>query len=96
MVVTYYIKLFRTGVDRHNILMSLLLVGETIIAFRHIKKVCNFSLFYFTIYWPINYGWIFNMIIYSYYFNRVSQLGSTGEGEHFDQNNQKINIFGIK
>ena len=32
MVVTYYIKLFRTGVDRHNvILMSLLLVvAETI------------------------------------------------------------------
>ena len=33
MVVTYYIKLFRTGADRHNgILMSLLLlVAETII-----------------------------------------------------------------
>ena len=32
MVVTYYVKLFRTGVDRHSsILMSfLLLVGETI------------------------------------------------------------------
>ena len=32
MVVTYYIKLFRTGADRHNgILMSLLLlVAETI------------------------------------------------------------------
>ena len=32
MVVTYYIKLFRTGADRHNgILMSLLLqVEETI------------------------------------------------------------------
>ena len=30
MVVTYYIKLFRTGTDRHNgILMSLLLVAET-------------------------------------------------------------------
>ena len=31
MVVTYYIKLSRTGADRHNgILMSLLLVAETI------------------------------------------------------------------
>ena len=31
MVVTYYIKLFRKGADRHNgILMSLLLVVETI------------------------------------------------------------------
>ena len=30
MVITYYIKLFRTGADRHNgILMSLLLVAET-------------------------------------------------------------------
>ena len=30
MVVTYYIKLFRTGANRHNgILMSLLLVAET-------------------------------------------------------------------
>ena len=35
MVVTYYIKLFRTGAERHNgILMSLLLlVAETIILF---------------------------------------------------------------
>ena len=31
MVVTYYIKLFRTGADRHNgILMSLVLVAEII------------------------------------------------------------------
>ena len=38
MVVTYYIKLFRTRADRHNgILMSLLpLVTETIIDFTNI------------------------------------------------------------
>ena len=30
VVVTYYIKLFRTGADRHNgILMSVLLIAET-------------------------------------------------------------------
>ena len=35
MVVTYYIKLFRTGADRHNaVLISLLLlVAEMIISF---------------------------------------------------------------
>ena len=40
MVVTYYIKLFRTGVDRRNgILMSLLLlVAETIRKFLNIKS----------------------------------------------------------
>ena len=40
MVVTYYIKLFRTGADRHNsILMSLLLlVAETIK--RSISRLC--------------------------------------------------------
>ena len=41
MVVTYYIKLFRTGADRHNsILMSLLLlVAETIIVLLKIYHV---------------------------------------------------------
>ena len=41
MVVTYYIKLFRTGADRHNgILMSLLLlVAETIISYDTNLKV---------------------------------------------------------
>ena len=40
MVVTYYIKLFRTGADRHNgILMSLLLlVAETIRSTQGLKK----------------------------------------------------------
>ena len=40
MVVTYYIKLFRTGADRHNgILMSPLhLVAETIIKIKKKQK----------------------------------------------------------
>ena len=47
LVVTYYIKLFRTGADRHNgILMSLLLlVAET--ASVHFK-LCSFILVYLT------------------------------------------------
>ena len=48
MVVTYYIKLFRTGADRHNsILMSLLLlVAETIISFDHSNyDIDNYSFF---------------------------------------------------
>ena len=53
MVVTYYIKLFRTGADRRNgILMSLLLLGaETIINFKALnffyssdRNVTNFVL----------------------------------------------------
>ena len=44
MVVTYYIKLFRTGADRHDsILMSLLLlVAESIKStFYHFQKAFN-------------------------------------------------------
>ena len=48
MVVTYYIKLFRTGADRHNgILMSrLILVAETIMKMKitHIR-VTNLAYF---------------------------------------------------
>ena len=46
MVVTYYIKLFRNGADRHNgILMSLLLLGaETIIQVFHQRERSDFSL----------------------------------------------------
>ena len=48
MVVTYYIKLFRTGADRHNgILMSrLILVAETIMKMRmtHIR-ITNLAYF---------------------------------------------------
>ena len=41
MVVTYYIKVFRTGADRHNnILMSfLLLVAETIKNITHFLRL---------------------------------------------------------
>ena len=45
MVVTYYIKLFRAGADRHNgILMSLLLVVKTI-KLRIFKDFQNFLIF---------------------------------------------------
>ena len=43
IVVTYYIKLFRTGADRHNvILMSLLLLfSETIKNFKGLKNIVD-------------------------------------------------------
>ena len=47
MVVTYYIKFFQTGADRHNdISMSLLLlVGETIVCFP-IASFLNYLIYY--------------------------------------------------
>ena len=42
MVVTYYIKLFRTGSDRHNgILMSLLLLVAETIMINKVSLLCK-------------------------------------------------------
>ena len=49
MIVTYYIKLFHTGADRHNgILMSLLLFAETKIPALWEIVILGYKCFYFT------------------------------------------------